>query len=154
MIARVCGGRDGRGMPAAVQAAIRRPAGGAVSIIWAGWGPRGWLRCPPMGEIFHIADRAVWDAVRADGGPYEMSTRDRTLAEEGFIHCCGSEEQLAGVLHRYYGDVAAEDLVLLVIDPTGLDVRHEPVGEDTFPHVYGPLPISAVIDVRSVPKTR
>ncbi|ACZ00443.1 MULTISPECIES: DUF952 domain-containing protein [Thermomonospora] len=107
-----------------------------------------------MGEIFHIADRAVWDAARAEGGPYEGSTRGRTFAEEGFIHCCGSEEQIAGVVHRYYRDAAPEDLVLLVIDPTGLDVRYERVGDDTFPHVYQPLPLTSVIDVRSVLETR
>ncbi|WP_200827529.1 DUF952 domain-containing protein [Thermomonospora echinospora] len=106
------------------------------------------------GEIFHIADRTAWDAARAAGGPYEMSTRGRTLADEGFIHCSRSEEQTAGVLHRFYGDVAPEDLVLLVIDPTGLDVRYETADGDTFPHVYGSLPLTAVIDVRSVPGTR
>ena len=52
---------------------------------------------------------------------------------------------------RYYQDVA-EPLLLLVIDPERLDVPlvHEaPPGRDeTFPHVYGPLPVAAVVEAR------
>jgi uncharacterized protein (DUF952 family) len=102
--------------------------------------------------IFHIAERRDWDAAHQVGGPYEVSTRGRTLADVGFIHASRDEEQARIVQYAFYADV--DDLVLLVIDPDGLDVRHEPVGEDVFPHIYGPLPIEAVIDVRPLPRTR
>ena len=41
-------------------------------------------------------------------------------------------------------------------DPTRLaaPVRHEPADGELFPHIYGPIPLSAVIDVRSVPENR
>jgi uncharacterized protein (DUF952 family) len=102
--------------------------------------------------ILHIAERTDWEAARDSGGPYEMSTRGRTLADVGFIHASRDEEQVRTVQRAFYADL--DDLVLLVIDPDGLDVRDEPVGEDVFPHIYGPIPISAIIDVRPLPQTR
>jgi len=102
--------------------------------------------------IFHIAERPDWEAACAAGGPYEVSTRGQTLAEVGFIHASRDEEQTRTVQRLFYADL--DDLVLLVIDPADLDVRHEPVGDDVFPHIYGPLPIKAVIDVRPLPQTR
>jgi uncharacterized protein (DUF952 family) len=103
-------------------------------------------------KIFHIAERPDWEAARATGGPYEVSTRGRTLADVGFIHASRDEEQARTVQRLFYADL--DDLVLLVIDPEGLDVRQEPVGDDVFPHIYGPLPIEAVIDVRPLPRNR
>ncbi|MCO5986447.1 DUF952 domain-containing protein [Actinoallomurus spadix] len=102
--------------------------------------------------IFHIAERADWEAARDAGRPYDVSTRGRTLAEEGFIHASRDDEQVRKVRRAFYADL--DDLVLLVIDPAGLDVRHEPVGDDVFPHVYGPIPLEAVIEVRALPKNR
>lgn len=110
----------------------------------------------PEHHLLHIAERRHWEAARADGAAYTMSTRGRTLEEEGFIHCSSDLDQVRGVLSHFYSDVDPADLVLLVIDVTRLDapVRHEPVDGDVFPHIYGPIPLSAVIDVRSVPETR
>jgi uncharacterized protein (DUF952 family) len=102
--------------------------------------------------IFHIAERPDWNAAQAIGGPYEISTRGRTLAEVGFIHASRDESQVREVQRAFYSD--ADDLVLLVIDTEGLDVRHEPVGDDVFPHIYGPIPLNAVIKVRPLPSTR
>ncbi|MCO6007186.1 DUF952 domain-containing protein [Actinoallomurus purpureus] len=106
----------------------------------------------PRSLIFHIAERAAWEAARDTGRPYEVSTRGRTLAEEGFIHASRDEEQVRNVRRAFYAGL--DDLVLLVIDPEDLDVRHEPVGDDVFPHIYGPIPPSAVIDVRALPENR
>ena len=52
------------------------------------------------------------------------------------------------VFDRYYAD-ADEPLVLLVIDPAPLsaEVRVEPVGDDTYPHVHGPIEPAAVVEV-------
>jgi uncharacterized protein (DUF952 family) len=105
---------------------------------------------PP--NIFHIAERRDWDAAQAKGGPYDVSTRGQNLADVGFIHASRDEEQARTVQRAFYEDL--DDLVLLTIDPTNLDVRHEPVGDDVFPHVYGPIPLAAVIDVRPLPRTR
>ncbi|MBC6456415.1 DUF952 domain-containing protein [Actinomadura sp. HBU206391] len=105
-------------------------------------------------EIFHIARRADWDAASAAGGPYEMSTRGRTLQQEGFIHCSSDETQVEAVQRAFYADL--DDLVLLEIDTERITapVRHEAVGDDVFPHIYGPLPLSAVVGVRPLPANR
>ena len=68
-----------------------------------------------------------------------------TLAREGFIHASRAD-QVAGVYARYYAD-ATEPLVLLEIDTDLLGVpwREDPVGDDTYPHIYGPLAPSAVV---------
>jgi uncharacterized protein (DUF952 family) len=108
-----------------------------------------------MSQIFHIAQRQVWETARDTGVPYTMSTRDLTLEQEGFIHCSGSMTQVEGVLSRYYADVD-DELVLLVIDTGLLDapVRLEPAGDEFFPHIYGPIVPSAVIEVRPLPRTQ
>jgi uncharacterized protein (DUF952 family) len=103
-------------------------------------------------NIFHIAERRDWDAAQTKGGPYEVSTRGQNLADVGFIHASRDEDQARTVQQAFYGDL--DDLVLLTIDTTNLDVRHEPVGDDVFPHIYGPIPLTAVIDVRPLPRTR
>jgi uncharacterized protein (DUF952 family) len=102
--------------------------------------------------LLHITERPLWDAARASG-TYEMSTRGRTLQEEGFIHC-SLRHQLPGVAAFLYGSFAGPDeLVVLVIDAErlGVPVRYEAMnpGGEEFPHVYGPIPVEAVVDVEA-----
>jgi uncharacterized protein (DUF952 family) len=110
----------------------------------------------PQDTLLHIAERTHWESARSTGVAYTMSTLGRTLDEEGFIHCSSDIAQVEGVLGRFYGDVPRDDLLLLVIDVSRLDapVRYEPAGDELFPHVYGPIPVGAVIDVRSLPENR
>ncbi len=95
-------------------------------------------------RIFHIATASDWEAALSTGS-YTTSSRGVTLDEEGFIHASRSD-QLAGVHRRYYAD-AHEPLVLLEIETDLLDVpwREDPVGDDTYPHIYGALTPSAVV---------
>ncbi|MFC9317338.1 DUF952 domain-containing protein [Streptomyces nigra] len=100
--------------------------------------------------ILHLTERSLWEAAR-ERGAYEISTRGRTLQEEGFIHC-STRAQLPKVAAFLYGTYdGPDDLVVLVVDPQRLDVplRYEAVepGGEEFPHVYGPLPVGAVVDV-------
>jgi len=97
-------------------------------------------------RIFHIATAADWRTTLATG-TYTTSTVGRSLADEGFIHA-SRRDQVQGVFDRYYRGLG-EDLVLLTIDPARLEseVRVEPVGEDTYPHVHGPINRAAVVDV-------
>lgn len=100
----------------------------------------------PPERIFHIATAADWRRT-LDTGTYTTSTVGVTLEEEGFIHA-SRRDQVQGVFDRYYRSLG-EDLVLLTIDPSRLEseVRVEPVGAETYPHVYGPINRSAVVDV-------
>lgn len=103
-----------------------------------------------MTEILHITERALWDAAR-ETGTYEMSTRGKTLEEVGFIHG-SARHQLPKVAEMLYGAGTpdAGELVVLVVDSERLavPVHHEPPfpgADETFPHIYGPLPVDAVV---------
>jgi glutathione S-transferase len=95
--------------------------------------------------IYHIASTEDWERARS-AGEYRTSTRGRTLEEEGFIHCSRAS-QVAGVADRFYRGVP--DLVLLTIDERLVtsEVRYEsvPGSDESFPHVYGPLDVDAVV---------
>ena len=80
-----------------------------------------------------------------EGRPREVSTRGRSLADEGFIHAA-YERQVEDVLNRYYADV--DEVVLLVIDrgTVGAPVLDESVAGEQFLHIYGALPVAAVVD--------
>lgn len=94
--------------------------------------------------IYHIASRSDWAAAVA-AGEYHVSTRGKTVEQEGFIHA-STAAQVAGVANAYYAD--AEDLLVLVIDPERLTapLRYDPVpgAPEPFPHIYGPLNVDAV----------
>jgi glutathione S-transferase len=97
-------------------------------------------------DLYHIALPEDWVAAQA-GGSYAMSTRGRTLAEEGYIHCSFAE-QVAETARRFYGDL--DDVVVLRIDPQRLTspvVVEDLVGAgEAFPHVYGPIDLDAVVE--------
>lgn len=103
-----------------------------------------------MPELFHLTDRTTWESARAVG-VYEKSTRELTLAEEGFIHC-SLRHQVRGVADRFYAD--ADDLVLLIIDSAlvSAPIRYESPapGAQEYPHIYGPLNVDAVVEVLDV----
>ena len=100
-----------------------------------------------MDRLLHITTAEDWEAARAAG---EVVTPSLTGAE-GFVHL-STPEQVHLPADRLYA--GRTDLVLLVIDPDRLDaeVRWEPgVPGDPesmrFPHLYGPIPADAVVDV-------
>ncbi|MFI5066276.1 MAG: DUF952 domain-containing protein [Streptosporangiales bacterium] len=97
-----------------------------------------------------MAAAADWERARRDGA-YRVSTRGRTLDQEGFIHA-STAAQVAPVANAFYADHDGP-LLLLTLDPgrIGADIRWEPVPghADPFPHIYGPIPVAAVI--RAVP---
>jgi uncharacterized protein (DUF952 family) len=100
--------------------------------------------------ILHIATAAAWDAAVAAGGPYAHPSLDA----EGFIHC-STDDQLPGTLDRYFADTDRAQLAVLVVDPDRLggdaELRWErSTGDEDFPHVYGPIPLDAVVEVRGL----
>ena len=93
-----------------------------------------------MSLIYKICHAGKWVAAAARGA-YAGSAKDR---EDGFLHF-STREQLAGTLARYYAD--ATDLVLVAVDPEALGeaLKWEPSRDGAlFPHLYAPLPLSAV----------
>ncbi len=96
-----------------------------------------------MPVIYHVTTADAWNAAK-ERGFYEHPS----LKEEGFIHC-SQEQQVAGVLERYFAGQTS--LVKLVIDTDKLTSKYvfdwSPSTADTFPHVYGQINTEAVIDV-------
>jgi len=102
--------------------------------------------------IHHLALPADWAAAQ-EQGRYTVSTRGVTLEQEGFIHC-SLPEQVEPVRQAFYADVA--ELLLLTIDTELLTSPwqfDEVPGAGTFPHVYGPVDLGAVVSVESIGKS-
>lgn len=101
-----------------------------------------------VSPIYHAALPGDWERARS-AGAYAVSTRGRSLDDEGFIHC-SHRHQVEQVANGFYGDVP--DLVLLEIDPAQLNVavvdENVAGGDELFPHVYGPLPLYAIVAAR------
>lgn len=123
-----------------------------ASVMAKPWASRSPWRSP--GWLYHLALRQEWQQART-AGEYRRSTRGCSLEEVGFIHLSASH-QVEATAARFYGDLPAGELLLLVVDPqrlaaAGLALRWEPVqvsGElssELFPHLFGPLPLQAVL---------
>lgn len=103
-------------------------------------------------RIYHLALQADWSAATDGDTPYRRSTLGRSLEDEGFIHCSFATQVqvIADLVYR-----GRRDVVLLVIDPSRLpvEVRVENTngGDERFPHIYGPLPLEAVVRVEAMP---
>lgn len=99
-----------------------------------------------MSIIYHITTKPEWQKAQ-EQGQYESAS----LAEEGFIHC-SEERQLSGVLERYYA--GRTGLLKLTIETSRLIsplyYDWSPSIEDTFPHIYGPINVDAVIATEEI----
>lgn len=101
-------------------------------------------------HLLHLAVAAEWERARATG-TYERSTIDTSLEDEGFIHC-SFPHQVQATADRYYR--GRDDIVLLRVDTTRVDsevVVEEASSGERFPHVYGPIPVAAVVSAERVP---
>ncbi|GHJ44719.1 hypothetical protein Cs7R123_20610 [Catellatospora sp. TT07R-123] len=102
--------------------------------------------------IYQIALPEDWAQAQYTGS-YTVSTRGVSLEQEGFLHASDTLEQIRAVRGRYYAD--RDDLLLVEIDESLLDVpvvRESPAGSaELYPHIYGPLPLSAVVRVGPLP---
>lgn len=95
-----------------------------------------------MALIYHITTATTWaEALKA--GLYEAPS----LQSEGFIHNC-EERQVGAILDRFYAD--QHDLVKLIIDTdklsSSLVYEWSASLQDTFPHIYGPINLDAVVE--------
>jgi uncharacterized protein (DUF952 family) len=95
------------------------------------------------GEIMHLTTRAEWEAARSSGRYAPPS-----LAAEGFIHFSDATQVARVAAARSAG---VDDVVLLHVPVDRLDapLRYETsdAGAERFPHLYGPLDVSAVARV-------
>lgn len=97
--------------------------------------------------IYKICDVSEWNEAVACG-VYRGSAHDR---RDGFVHL-STAAQLAGTLAKHFAGRAR--LVLIAVDAgaLGAALRREPArGGELFPHLYGPLPVSAAHSVTPLP---
>jgi uncharacterized protein (DUF952 family) len=100
--------------------------------------------------ILHITSKAEWLEAQKYGEYVAPS-----LQSEGFIHC-STEKQVLHVANAFHR--GRTDLVLLKIDEAKLNsgLKWEPPAglpapgispSDQFPHIYGPINLTAIIAV-------
>ena len=100
--------------------------------------------------ILHITSKQEWLEAQTRGAYTAPS-----LQTEGFIHC-STDKQVTHVANAFYR--GRSDLVLLVIDESKLEseLKWEPPAglpasgisvTDLFPHVFGPIALTAVASV-------
>lgn len=94
-----------------------------------------------MPELLHLTHTGPWNDAQGSG-LYAIPPGDP------FIHCC-SPAQLPGVVERFFPG-SHHDVIVLTVDPDGLKIVVEAAsdGFGDFPHIYEPLPIDNVTDVR------
>jgi uncharacterized protein (DUF952 family) len=128
----------------------------ALPVTWVGqfgtlWGhaSKRCVRAMPDRIVYKIMSAAELTLMRRDG-VFLGSPADTT---DGYIHLsCAS--QLAATLDRHYRGV--DGLMLAAVDllQLGETVRWEPArGGQLFPHIYGQLPVAAVVSVGPVERT-
>ena len=104
-----------------------------------------------MTPIYHLTFDADWDAALTIG-TYRVSGRGMTLESEGFLHFSYAN-QVAGVAQRFWLATEAP-VVLLTVDTDLLDLpvvaENTSGGTELFPHLYGPLPVVAVVSVTPI----
>jgi uncharacterized protein (DUF952 family) len=97
--------------------------------------------------IFHITTTGEAGAAERVGFYVPQA-----FAREGFIHC-SYPHQIRDVANRRF--LGRGDLALLEVDPARLtcDVLDENLegGLDLFPHIYGRLPMQAVVRIHPFP---
>jgi uncharacterized protein (DUF952 family) len=103
-------------------------------------------RLLPVASLFHIVAAADWPTT----GDY----RPPSLSAEGFVHLSFAD-QVTDVANARYRD--ATGLVVVELDPValGAEIRVEDSygGGTAFPHLYGPLPVSAAMAVHPLERT-
>jgi uncharacterized protein (DUF952 family) len=92
--------------------------------------------------LLHLITAADWDTARARGSV-------DPAPGAAFVHL-STPDQVTLPADRLFA--GRTDLLLLAVDPAGLDVRFEPgmpcdPPGMLFPHAYGSVPVSAVVSV-------
>jgi uncharacterized protein (DUF952 family) len=103
--------------------------------------------------IYHLALRDEWATAQASpDGRYRRSTLGHSLDDVGFIHC-SKPHQAPVIANLVY--TGRDDVVLLTVDtskvPSEIRVEASDKPGEAFPHIYGPLPVDAVVREQPVP---
>src|SRR5437762_2991086 len=91
--------------------------------------------------LYHLVNPTNW--AKTGSQPY----RPASIDTEGFIHC-SYREQVEWAANKFHAHEPV--LLLLSLDPNRLvsPMREEDAGNgEKFPHIYGPIPLTAVVAV-------
>ena len=101
-----------------------------------------------MRPTLHLVASDAWTA-SDHGQPY----RHPSLDAEGFIHCTDGGDEMAQTANRHYaGDERAFVVLTVDLDRVGAPWRYDDPGSP-YPHVYGPIRRSAIVEVRPMPRS-
>ncbi len=97
--------------------------------------------------ILHITQRSAWETAVTQG-----EYRAPSLANEGFIHC-STRQQLLGPAQRFFGGQTGLVVLCITSEKITAPIIYEDLYDhgDTFPHIYGPINLDAVVDVVDFP---
>ena len=99
------------------------------------------------GIVYKIVPASLWQAAR-EAGHFDGSPIDVT---DGFIHFSTAAQAVETAARHFAGQ---SGLLLVAVDGAALGeaLVYEPSrGGDLFPHLYGPLPMSAVLSESPLP---
>ena len=97
--------------------------------------------------IFHICRSDEWHSA-IERGMYSGSSQDK---KDGYIHFSASNQVIESAAKHRAGQ---KELVLLTVDGDLLEpsLKWEAArGDELFPHLYGDLPINAVLRAEELP---
>ncbi len=93
----------------------------------------------------HLVPAGTWASV--GDGPY----RPASLATDGFVHLTMRLDDLVAVANAFYQADPGPHVVLTIdLDATGSPWRID--ADPRYPHVYGPIDVAAVVEVRAMPR--
>ena len=93
--------------------------------------------------VYKIVPAALWHEAELAG----LFTGSPVDERDGFIHF-STADQLAETARKHFS--GEHDLLLVTVDAKQLELRWEPSrGGQLFPHLYGVLPLSAVLTVET-----
>ena len=99
-----------------------------------------------MRRIYKLLDAAAWDAAQRAG----VFTGSAVDLKDGYIHFSGGAQAAETARLHFKGQAG---LVLLSVDADRLGeaLKWEPSrGGALFPHLYGGLPVEAVLEARAL----
>ncbi|MGR7994036.1 DUF952 domain-containing protein [Xanthobacter sp. ZOL 2024] len=100
-----------------------------------------------MSAIYKISPATLWATAQAEG----VFTGAPVDVADGFIHFSTAAQARETAAKHFQGQ---DGLKLVAIDPAplGAALKWEPSrGGALFPHLYGPLPLTAVLWVKDLP---
>ncbi len=98
--------------------------------------------------LLHICTQDTWHVAQRVG-----VYRAESLDTEGFIHC-STPPQAVETANRHFA--GRDDLILLSInaDKVTAEIKYELAAHGgMYPHIYGPLNVSAVMDAVPFPRS-